>query len=323
MTKEVRVGSAVGKPGERTTGELVLGHMPDRPISSPVTIVQGTAEGPVLWAQGCVHGPEIGGPASLLRFLDALDPRAMRGTFVAVMLASPTSFRGYSRNSPVDGENLNRVFPGDLAGPHSRQNAALLFEAALGTADALVDLHSGGDRSVVPFYALYWNDGSEASKRAGELARACGTPDIWASTDPWLRGAMFTHLTRRGIPSLIVECGGGAQLPEEHIRSYVTALRGVAQALGILPGEPPRQERYSVMDNALLVYSKRGGLFEPAVGPGERVDKGQLLGTLRDLYGATAEEVRAPSGPGWIGSIRRAWMPVHSGDQIAEVIHYV
>ena len=36
MTKEIRVGSAVAARGRRTTGELVLGHQPDRPIASPV-----------------------------------------------------------------------------------------------------------------------------------------------------------------------------------------------------------------------------------------------------------------------------------------------
>jgi predicted deacylase len=216
---------------------------------------------------------------------------------------------------------MNRLFPGDARGAHSRQSAAILFETALGAADAVVDLHSGGDRNIVPFYALYWNDGSPASKRSGELARAAGTPDIWASTDGWLKGAMFTQLTQRGMPALIVECGGGAQLKDAHIASYLSALRGISQAMGIVPGAPPRQERYRVMDHALLVHSRRGGLFEQAVRPGEIVEKGQLLGTIRDLYGGIAEEVRSPSGPGWIGSIRRPWMPVYSGDQIAEVIH--
>jgi predicted deacylase len=321
--KEFRVGSAVARPGARTTGELILGHHPDRPITSPVTIVTGTEPGPVLWVQGCVHGPEVGGPVSLLRFLDELSPATTRGAVVAVMLASPTSFRAYSRNAPIDGENLNRVFPGDAAGAHSRQTAHVLFETALGVADAMVDLHSGGDRSVVPFYALYWNDGSPAAQRSGELARAAGTPDIWASTDSWLNGAMFTNFTRRGKPALIIECGGGAQVRETDIVHFRSALRGICRAMGILAGPAPSQATYRVMDRALLVYSTRGGLFEPAVGPGDVVEMGQSLGRIRDLYGAIVEDVTAPSGPGWIGSIRRAHMPVYSGDQIAELIHII
>ena len=315
-----RVGTARAERGKRTTGRLVLGSYPDCAIASPVIIASGSRAGPTLWVQGCVHGPEVGGPVAMLRFLDGLDLAAVKGTIVAVMLANPTAFRGYARNTPGDGENLNRTFPGAAAGGHTRQTAHALMRAAMRTADVLLDLHSGGDRSVVPFYALYWNDGSPASRTAGRLARAAGTPEIWASTDGWLEGAMFANMTRRGVPALIVECGGGGQVAERHIESYLSALRGVAQAMGILPGRPPEAGKYRVMDNALLVYSKKGGLFEPAVEAGDAVAEGQELGRIRDLFGDVAEVVTSPRGPAWVASIRRRHMPVYSGDQIAEVI---
>jgi hypothetical protein len=313
----IKVGTAVAKPGKRTIGELVVGYYPDRAITAPVTIACGAKPGKTLWVQGCVHGPEVGGVVGILRFLEKLDLRKLSGTIVAVMLANPTAFRGYSRNTPIDTTNLNRVFPGSADGPHSAQTAHALMEAASATADVLLDLHSGGDRSLVPFYALYWDDGSPASREAGRLARAAGTRDIWAARDEWLGGAMFTILTQRGKPALIVECGGGAQVPDEHIASYVTAIRGIAQAIGILPGKPPRQKSYRLMREGLLVYSTSGGLFRPLVKPGAVVRKGQVLGEIIDLHGAVVERPRAPS-KGFIASIRRRYMPVYSGDQIAE-----
>ncbi|WP_085884256.1 succinylglutamate desuccinylase/aspartoacylase domain-containing protein [Oceanibacterium hippocampi] len=316
----IAVGTAKAEPGKITRGELLLGHFPDSPITSPVMIACGAKPGPVLWAQGCIHGPEIGGPVALQRVLNGIDLTTMSGTIVAVMLANPNGFREYSRNTPLDGENLNRIFPGAPAGPHSQQTAHYLFEAASAVADAMLDLHSGGDRSLVPFYALYRNDGSAAARKSHELAEAAGTPDIWASTDGWLKGAMFTNMTARGIPSLIIECGGGGGLPEAHVKSFETAITGIATALGILPGKAPRQGSYRVMDNALLVYSKLGGFFEPAVEAGEVVDEGQALGRLLNPYGDVIETVTSPIGRGWIGSIRKRYMPVYSGDQIAEVI---
>lgn len=314
----MRVGTTEIRRGERTTGELVLGHYPDGPITSPVVVAAGTQPGPTLWVQGCVHGAEVGGPVSILRLLSELDLRRLRGTLVAVMLANPTAFRGYARNTPIDGVNLNRIFPGSPRGYHSEQIAHTLLETALEVADAMLDLHSGGDRSIVPFYALYWNDGSEASQEAGRLARCAGTPSIWATKDAWLTGAMFTHFVRRGKPGLIVECGGGAQVPEEHIRSFVAAMRGVMQGLAMLEGPPPHQSRYLVMEESLLVYSRTGGLFLPLVEPGEVVGKDQELGRIYDLYGGVVETVRSPIGPAFIASIRRRYMPVYSGDQIAE-----
>lgn len=317
------LGTARGEPGRRTHGELVLGHFPDGPIASPVIVLCGREPGPTLWLQGCVHGAEVGGAVSVLRLFETLDPAELRGAIVAVMVANPGAFRGYSRHTPIDGENLNRVFPGQAAGSHTQQTAHALMQAALEVANVALDLHSGGDRSIVPFYALYRDDGSEASRRAAALARAAGTPDVWASTDAWLQGAMFTHLTTRGVPALIIECGGGAQVPEAHTRNFMTAIRGVAQAMGILPGDPPRQERYRVVNEAALVYNERGGFFVPAVEAGDVVAAGQELGRIIDLYGDVAEVVTSPFGPGWIGSIRRRYMPVHSGDQIAEVMRVV
>jgi predicted deacylase len=255
---------------------------------------------------------------SILRVLDTLDLGRLRGTLVAVMLANPTAFRGYGRNTPIDGANLNRIFPGSASGYHSEQVAHTLLETALATADVLLDLHSGGDRSVVPFYALYWDDGSEASRESGRLARGAGTPNIWASTDTWLTGTMFTHFVQRGKPALIVECGGGAQLPEEHVANFAMAIRGVMQGLSMLEGDPPRQPRYVIMEESYLVYSHRGGLFLPLVEPGQIVARDQELGTIFDLYGTAVETVRSPVGPALVASIRRRYMPVYSGDQIAE-----
>jgi predicted deacylase len=321
--KRITVGTARATRGRRTTGRLALGSYPDGAIDSPVIIATGAKPGPTLWIQGCVHGPEVGGPVAMLRFLDGLDLKKVSGTIVAVMTANPTAFRTYSRNTPHDGENLNRVFPGSASGPHSRQTAHILTREALKTADAMLDLHSGGDRSIVPFYALYWNDGSPTATASARLARAAATPDIWSSTDTWLDGAMFTHLTRSGIPALIIECGGGGRVLEEYLDNYVAAMQGVAKAMGILPGREPRQRRYRTMDNALLVYNRTGGLFEPAVAAGDIVAKGQELGRIRDLFGKVVEVVKSPSGPAYIASMRRAYMPVYSGDQIAETIDII
>ena len=90
--------------------------------------------------------------------------------------------------------------------------------------------------------------------------------------------------------------------------------------MGILPGRPRRQKKYRLMDDAPLVYSQAGGLFEPAVEAGQVVAKDQELGRIIDLFGDVAETVRSPRGPAFVASIRRRYMPVYSGDQIAEVI---
>jgi len=319
----IAVGTAKASPGKWTTGTLTLGHYPDAPITTPVNIVCGRLDGPVLWVQSAIHGTETGGAIGTLRLFKRLDPASMNGTIVAIMAANPSAFRGYARNTPLDGENLNRLFPGDPAASHSRQQASVLMETASGVADAVMDLHSGGDQAVVPFYALYWHDGSDASRRSRELALATGAGDIWRSADDWLRGAMFANLTLRGKPAVIVECGGGGSLPEAQVDVFADAIEGVARELGILPGRSRPRSAPRELSECLLVHNVHGGYFLPEVEVGAIVARGTVIARIMDPYGKIVEEIRAPNGPAYVAALVRPYLPVHSGAMVAECIQVV
>jgi len=319
----LQVGTARAVSGEMTRGTLTLGYGFDAPIEAPVVIAAGRNPGPTLWVQALIHGTEVGGTIAIARFLKGLDLAALRGTIVGLPVVNPLAFRAWARNVPVDGFNQNRVFPGSPGGSFSEQAAHTLLGTAMATADAILDLHSGGDRSFVPHYALYWADGSAASNEAGRLARAAGTQDIWQTTDHWLTGAMFTLATQRGKPALIVECGGGAAVPEGDLAKLQASLTGVGQALGIVPGEAPRRPSYRVMGESDLLMSGRGGLFVAACKPGDVLQAGQEVGRVVDVLDNVQQVITAPYGPAYIASIRRTYHALNSGEQVAEIIHVV
>ena len=63
----IRVGTAEAARAGVSRGELRVGDTPDgEPVTIPVTIVRGAAEGPVLWINGCVHGDEFCGAFIIL-----------------------------------------------------------------------------------------------------------------------------------------------------------------------------------------------------------------------------------------------------------------
>jgi len=318
--REISVGNTRAEPGRWTKGHLTLGYYPDGPIQSPVNILCGARPGKVLWVQNAVHGDEAGGAIGILRFLQRCDPSTMTGAIVAVMVANPTAFRAQARNTPCDSENMNRCFPGDSKGGHTRTSANVLIESACSVADAVVDLHSGGTDAVVPFYSIYCNDGSVASEESLRLARATGTPTIWACRDVWLEGAFFSNVVKRNKPAVLVECGGGGPILEAHIESFVRAIEGVARALGILPAAPTLAPNYRTIDGCSIVYNQRGGYFEPTVQAGDIVTAGQPLGRILSPHGDVLEELVSPVGPAYIASILRAYLPVHSGSEVAEAI---
>lgn len=312
-----KVGTARARPGAWTTGTLTLGEYPDAPITTPVNILCGARPGPVLWVQSAIHGAECGGALGLLRLFKDLDPKRMKGAIVGVMAANPTAFRLLARNTPYDGENMNRLFEKPSRTAHSRQAAATLIDTAMSVADAVMDMHSGGLDTEVPFYAIYWEDGSPASKRAAELARATGVDAIWRSTDSWLAGAMYTAVTKRGKPAIIVENGSGAELTDRVVDLNRDAIAGVARALGITPGRARPARRILDVGTCDLLYNRRGGFFLPAVEVGTVVRKGQMIGRVMDSHGRIVEELASPKRS-YIAALVREHRAIHSGTMCAE-----
>jgi predicted deacylase len=281
-------------------------------------IATGAKPGATLWVQAAVHGGEIGGTLGIVRCLERINLQSMSGAIVGVLAANPLAFRTQTRNTPIDGENMNRLFPGAANGSITRQMARNLMDAAAASADLVLDLHSGGHEAIVPFYSLYWDDGSEASRKAAGYARSAATNVIWAARDEWLAGAMFTQLTRQGTPALIVECGGGAGLPDRDIEAFALAIEGVARAAEILPGGPVRQEHYRTIGSCDLVYTQRGGFFIPACAAGDTLGEGEPVGLVVDVFGRCQETITTPKRA-FVAAIGRPYLPVQSGAMIAEL----
>ena len=177
------MGTARSEKGSITRGHVELGSNPDGPMTSPVMIATGAKDGPTLWVQAGVHGPEVVGQLSIARFLKRLDISQLAGRIVCLMVANPLGFRGYNRLTPQDGMNLNRVFPGKPDGTTSEQLAHRLLELSLATGDVLLDLHSGGDLTITPFYVIWHRAPGEASANSAALSRNVGSRLQWGSDE--------------------------------------------------------------------------------------------------------------------------------------------
>jgi len=73
------------------------------------------------------HGYEYPGITALQRVRKSLDPKQLGGTIIMVHIANVPSFLGRTiYYNPVDGKNLNRVYPGDAEGTLSQRIAYAL-----------------------------------------------------------------------------------------------------------------------------------------------------------------------------------------------------
>lgn len=258
----------------------------------PLLVARGHETGPVLGIIGGIHGDEYEGPAAIYRFFDVLALSELKGTIIAMPVANPPAFGAISRTSPLDGENLARVFPGDPSGTPSQVIADAVNRSVIQRADFLIDLHTGGVRYAMPTMAGYYT----ADPRSRAAAEAFGTPVIWGH-DVIPPGRTLSAALARGIPFLYTEGRGGGRVDAEDAGYFERGLFNLARHLGMLPGDLVR----SPLEHHLLgdgntdrgTQASRDGFFVPVVRLLQRVEPGALIGTLLDYSGVVLQSVVA------------------------------
>ena len=294
----IEVGTAKGVPGETVRGTLVVAQAADgSPVSLPVAIVTGARPGPVVWVQAAAHGDEYGGPRALQDVVKSLDPKTMSGAMVAVMITNVPALRGLQRVNPNldDLADFGDVFPGRDRFATERIAAAVTANVNR-VADAFVDLHTGGDRFKQHPFVFYTVTGKVPADRYDALALGFGVPTLWRDTDKVFANDSTTAFAAAGKPAFLLEVGGGQPLEAADIRFQADAVRSFLRTFGVLPGGPPPPAARTVVTGYKIVTNARGGFFEAAVKPGDRVREGTVLGRIIDAYGDAAETLTAPAG---------------------------
>jgi predicted deacylase len=87
---------------------------------------------------------------------------------------------------------------------------------------------------------------------------------------------------------------------------------------GMLEGEPEMKKGLSVNPEQARLFAERGGLWLQRVAAGERVEKGQVLGEVVDLFGDTLQTVEAPFDG--VANNSRTSHVANSGDTLIYVV---
>lgn len=255
----------------------------------PVLAARGTRDGPTVVMTGAVHGDEYEGPAAIHRFFNELDHTAFAGRVIGLPIVNLPAWRARSRISPLDGIDLNRVFPRPPA-HHVTSPSYVLAEAIFATfiqpCDVLIDLHSGGAKLVhLPMAGWYTGD-----TLAEHLAR-CFDPEVYPWLIPDRAGVLSCEARRAGKVALGVEWGGGARLDNLGVAVYTAGLRRVLAILMGRTDEEAADQRPPLLGSYQLVDA--AGLFVSSVGLGDRVAVGDPLGLIYDPLGQVVTTVRA------------------------------
>jgi uncharacterized protein len=291
----------------------------------PVIALVASAR-PVVAITANIHGDEVTGVAAVHALDEQLRSSLRVGTVVLYPSLNPRGLVSQQRVQPVDGVDLNRVFPGDPKGQGASRLAGLLWADLLSrTPDAVVDLHA--DSAVAIPYVIvdrattHRGDARTRMDRAVlEMAEASGLtvlheyPEdqyVRFRLDRSLAGAMVNHAN---VPAVTLEIGPRRAVDPRAVRQALAAVQRILHHLGLVdapissggptpgissggptPGigdRPPRLPG-GPWRRAAAPRVQSPGVFEPTLLPGDAFEAGDVLGVVRALDGTVRELLHA------------------------------
>lgn len=275
----------------------------------PLTVINGARTNGPVTAQcvavfGGTHGNEWEGQVAVKRLCRDLNPDEVSGRVILIPQLSESACRANSRVSPLDGVNMNRAFPGDAGATISYRIAHFVKSQIFPKAHVVIDLHAGGNEGGFPICTSL-HPVADAAQRAEmeTVAKLFDTPFVFVYSSSMASGLLTDQAESEGKIAIGGEFGFGGSVSREGVEHAYEGVRNVLRHYRMLPGEivkidtmrpgEPRLVEAANLDD--YVPAPRSGIWEPAVGLGDDVGQGQLLGRLHDFndHSEAPLEVRA------------------------------
>ncbi|MFI5127557.1 MAG: M14 family metallopeptidase [Candidatus Acidiferrales bacterium] len=294
------VGTASAAPGEKATGYINVPAGVDAATNIPVVVVHGAKPGPVLAIVSGAHGTEYASIIAVERLIQHLDAKEISGTVILVPLVNVNSFeQKVPHVNPVDGVNMNRMYPGKADGTQTQRASWLITKEVVEPCNYLIDLHGGDlDENLRPY--SYWpktgNEKLDATTH--EMVLAFGLDNIiideGRTKDPNDSRYLDNTALTRGKPAITAEAGYAGTVEPDDVEMLVRGSVNVMRYLKMLPGTVTPVGNPVWFAKVVTETSAHDGIFYPLVEKRTFVQQGMKLGYITDFFGKTIEDVRAP-----------------------------
>jgi predicted deacylase len=280
----------------------------------PLTVINGTrgtaASPPGVAAFGGTHGNEFEGQVSVKRLCHDLDAETLTGRVILIPQLSPSACTANRRESPLDGVNMNRAFPGKARGTVSYRIADFVKRFIFPQVQVVLDIHSGGMEGCFPVCTSFHPIPDPAQRKEIELvARLFDPPFVLIYSSAMSSGLLTDEAEADGKITIGGEFGYGESVDIAGTRHAYEGIKNVLRHYGHLEGEPapvrpPGSEGSRLVDASKIddyVPAPRDGVWEPVVHLGGRVESGALIGRLHDFsdHSSAPLEIRSAKS-GWV-----------------------
>lgn len=279
---------------------IAISAAQDAATEIPVTTIEGAQSGPTLALIAGNHGYEYPPILALQKLVAEIDPAHLHGTVILVHVANMPSFLGRTVYfSPVDGKNLNRVYPGKADGTVSERIAYAITKEVIERCDFLLDLHCGdGNESLRPYVYQCITGDAEMDAQIARLVKAFGIEyaiaDRSRPTDPAKSLYCSTTAITRGKPAVTVESGYLGCTDPACVAQICTGVRGVMRDLGMADTGPAALTSVTHLDPAEVITSPETGILYPRVERDHSVRKGDVIAHVTDFFGKVIAELQSP-----------------------------
>jgi len=297
-------------------------------VCLPVTVIRN-GPGPCVLFTGGNHGDEYEGPFAIMRMIRELGhDDLVCGTVILMPMLNPPAVDAGTRLSPIDGKNLNRVFPGNPRGTVTDRIAHLVTSRVLPPVDVVLDLHAGGRTSdIVPSVMIHKLRNKERLARTVAVMKAFRAPVGILIKEFDSEGMIDSTVERMGKIFGCCELGGIGRVTPESVDVTWTGMTNVLKHLGMMKGRLRtarwRNRRRSRVLEALTfsryVDAPVGGLYEPLVEIDETVSKQQPLGRILSPDNPGGKPIVCRSSVDGVLYQHRAFCRIAKGDKLALV----
>jgi len=293
MSKVIEILGHTIEPGKRTQINMDIARLHTHSkLEIPVIIERAKKDGPCLLFLAGIHGDEVNGVEIVRQIVAKGINKPEAGMVICIPVLNVFGFLNQTREFP-DGRDLNRVFPGAKNGSLASRFAYHFMNSIVPHVDYGVDYHTGGS-SKFNYTQIRVNPQDEVSL---DLAKAFGARFIMHA--PQRERSFRESVSRSGKKIMLFEGGKtlcldkrvtevgvqGAMRIMDHLK-----MRDFSEELAQIP-EP---QTPIVMKKQKWIRAKYPGMYRSYISIGNKVKKGDVLGSITDPYGDFERNVLAP-----------------------------